>query len=155
MENIGQRSTMTWDQPNPFTLPLAAKADDIDGLDHTNNGTYVRWCEQVAWAHSGSLGLAVADYRRMDRAMAIRRAEYDYLLPTQLGDRLTLGTWIFAGDGKLTLERRFQLLRDNDQATVLRGRWELVCIEVSSGRARRMPPEFLQAYLPVAHDPGR
>jgi acyl-CoA thioester hydrolase len=146
---------MTWDHPNPFTLPLAAKAGDIDGLDHTNNGTYVRWCEQVAWAHSESLGLAVADYRRLDRAMAIRRAEYDYLLPTQLDDRLTLGTWIFAGDGRLTLERRFQLLRDSDQATVLRGRWELVCIEVSSGRARRMPPEFLAAYVPVVLEANR
>ncbi len=85
--------------------------------------------------------------------MAIRRAEYDYLLPTQLDDRLTLATWLFAGDGKLTLERRFQLIRDGDQATVLRGRWELVCIEVSSGRARRMPPEFVQAYTVAAEAP--
>jgi acyl-CoA thioester hydrolase len=152
---IGRCATMTWNHPNPFTLPLVAMAGDIDGLDHTNNGTYVRWCEEIAWAHSGSLGLAVADYRRLDRAMAIRRAEYDYLLPTQLDDRLTLGTWIFAGDGRLALERRFQLLRDRDQATVLRGRWELVCIEVSSGRARRMPPEFLAAYVPVVQESNR
>lgn len=142
---------MPWDYPNPFTLPLASGADDIDGLNHTNNGTYVRWCEQIGWAHSEALGLGVADYQRLDRAMAIRRAEYDYLLPTQLGDHLTLATWLFAGDGKLTLERRFQLIRDGDQATVLRGRWELVCIEVSSGRARRMPAEFIQAYLPFVH----
>jgi acyl-CoA thioester hydrolase len=141
---------MPWDHPNPFTLPLMPEAGDIDGLDHTNNGTYVRWCEQVAWAHSEKLGLALADYRRLDRAMAIRRSEYDYLLPTQLGDPLTLATWLFPGDGKLTLERRFQLIRDGDQATVLRGRWELVCIEVSSGRVRRMPPEFAQVYRAFA-----
>ena len=47
------------------------------------------------------------------------------------------------------MERRFQLVRDRDQATVLRGRWELVCIEVSSGRVRRMPPEFCAIYLPA------
>jgi acyl-CoA thioester hydrolase len=144
---------MTWDHPNPFTLPLVPGAEDIDGLNHTNNGTYVRWCEKIAWAHSEKLGLGVADYQRMDRAMAIRRGEYDYLLPTQLDDRLTLATWLFAGDGKLTLERRFQLIRDDDRATVLRGRWALVCIEVSSGRARRMPPEFVQAYLLSVDDP--
>jgi acyl-CoA thioester hydrolase len=142
---------MPWDYPDPFTLPLAPGADDIDGLNHANNGTYVRWCEQIGWAHSEKMGLGVADYQRLDRAMAIRRAEYDYLLPTQLGDRLTLATWLFAGDGKLTLERRFQLVRDGDQATVLRGRWELVCIEIRSGRARRMPPEFIQAYTPFIH----
>ncbi len=138
---------MPWDHPAPFTLALTPEAADIDGLDHTNNGAYVRWCEAVAWAHSAHLGLEVADYRRLDRAMAIRRSEYDYLLPTQLGETLTLGTWILAGDGRITLERRFQLVRESDGATVLRGRWDLVCIEVSSGRARRMPPEFLQAYV--------
>jgi len=144
---------MPWDHPNPFTLQLVPEAGDIDGLNHTNNGTYVRWCEKIAWAHSEELGLRMADYLRLDRAMAIRRGEYDYLLPTQLDDRLTLATWLFAGDGKLTLERRFQLVRDDDRATVLRGRWALVCIEVSSGRARRMPPEFIQAYLLSVGDP--
>jgi acyl-CoA thioester hydrolase len=146
---------MPWDYPNPFTLPLVPEAGDIDDLNHTNNGTYVRWCEKIGWAHSVQLGLGVADYQRLDRAMAIRRGEYDYLLPTQLDDRLTLGTWLFPGDGKLTLERRFQLVRDRDRATVMRGRWALVCIEVSSGRARRMPPEFLQAYRPYMEGPDR
>jgi acyl-CoA thioester hydrolase len=32
---------------------------------------------------------------------------------------------------------------------VLRGRWDLVCIELSSGRPRRMPQEFLDAYMTV------
>ncbi len=137
---------MTWDFPDPFTLPLVPQAGDIDALDHTNNGAYVRWCEKIGWAHSERLGLAVADYRRLDRAMAIRRGEYDYLLPSQEGEPLTLGTWLFDGDGRLTLERRFQLVRDRDGATILRARWELVCIEISSGRPRRLPDEFVRAY---------
>jgi acyl-CoA thioester hydrolase len=145
---------MIWDYPQPFTLSLQPAADDIDGLNHTNNGVYVRWCEKIAWAHSEALGLTVADYQTLDRAMAIRRGEYDYLLPTQLNEQLTLATWLFSSDGKLTLERRFQLIRESDQATVLRARWHLICIELSSGRARRMPPEFHQAYLRAVVDPG-
>jgi acyl-CoA thioester hydrolase len=140
--------TLPWDRPQPFTRPVVARPDDIDGLNHTNNAVYVRWCEQIGWAHSETLGLALADYRRLDRAMAIRRSEYDYILPTALNDELTLATWLCASDGKLTMERRFQLIRNSDQATVLRGRWDMVCIDLSSGRARRMPPEFLDAYLP-------
>jgi acyl-CoA thioester hydrolase len=138
---------LDWDYPNPFTMSLAPQGSDIDGLNHTNNAVYVRWCEQVGWAHSETLGLGLDDYRRLDRAMAIRRGEYDYLLPTVLGDELLLATWLFAGDGKVTMERRFQLVRASDGATVLRGRWDLVCIEMSSGRARRMPQEFLAAYM--------
>jgi acyl-CoA thioester hydrolase len=141
---------MDWDHPAPFTLALTPQPTDIDGLDHTNNAVYVQWCERIGWAHSESLGLTLADYRRLDRAMAIHRGEYDYLLPTTLGDELVLGTWLFPGDAKLRMERRFQLIRPRDGATVLRGRWQLVCIEISTGRARRMPPEFCAAYLPVA-----
>ena len=139
-------SGMTWDSPDPFTIALAPSAGDIDGLSHTNNAVYVRWCEQIGWAHSENLGLSLADYQRLNRAMAIRRSEYDYLLPTALGDELTLGTWLIAREGKLMMERRFQLIRDADQITVLRGRWELICIEISTGKARRMPPEFEHVY---------
>ncbi|MDO8653602.1 MAG: thioesterase [Undibacterium sp.] len=145
---------MIWDFPQPFTLPLVPLASDIDGLHHTNNAVYVRWCEAIGWSHSEALGLCLADYQRIDRAMAIRRGEYDYILPTVLNDKLTLATWLVASDGKLTMERRFQLIRDSDQTTILRGRWELVCIEVSSGRVRRMPPEFCQIYLPAVFHPA-
>jgi acyl-CoA thioester hydrolase len=139
---------LDWDYPHPFTVPRAPQAADIDGLNHTNNAVYVRWCEQAGWAHSEALGLALADYRRLDRAMAIRRGEYDYILPTVQDEALVLGTWLVAGDGKLAMERRFQLIRERDGATVLRGRWDLVCIELSSGRPRRMPQEFVDAYMP-------
>lgn len=140
---------MNWDHPQPHVLEVAPSADDIDGLDHTNNAVYVQWCEKAGWAHSEALGLSLADYRRLDRAMAIRRSEYDYLLPTAAGERLLLGTWLYSTDGKLNMERRFQLLRASDGATVLRGRWQLVCIEISSGRARRMPQAFCDGYLPA------
>jgi len=145
---------MVWDHPQPFTLAVRPGRDDIDGLNHTNNAVYVQWCEKVAWGHSEALGLSLADYRRLDRAMAIRRGEYDYLLPTAVGDELTLATWLLASDGRLTMERRFQLVRDRDQATVLRGRWELVCIELGSGRPRRMPPEFCRVYLAAIAAPA-
>ncbi len=138
---------MAWDYPAPFTLAVQPGAQDIDGLNHTNNAVYVRWCEQIGWAHSEALGLALADYTRLDRAMAIRRGTYDYLLPTIEGEALTLATWLCGGDGKLAMERHFQLVRTRDQATILRGHWDLVCIEISSGRARRMPAEFIAAYV--------
>ena len=140
---------MPWDHPQPFTLPATPQAHDIDGLNHTNNAVYVQWCEKAAWAHSQALGLGLHDYQRLNRAMAIRRSEYDYLLPSVRGDALTLGTWLVASDGKLTMERRFQLIRNSDQATLLRGRWDLVCIELGSGKPRRMPEEFCRIYLPA------
>lgn len=146
-----------WDYPNPHTLSVIPQTGDIDGLNHTNNAVYVKWCEQVAWSHSEHLGLSLEHYRRLDRAMAIRRSQYDYVLATYLGEPLTLGTWLVSqGDNAsiATMERRFQIIRPADGATVLRGRWELVCIQLSSGRVRRMPEEFIGAYLPALIECG-
>lgn len=138
-----------WDYPGPHCLDVSPQPADIDGLDHTNNGVYVQWCERIGWAHSEALGLDLADYRRLDRAMAIREGHYEYLLPSFLGEALVLGTWLTAGDGRLAMERRFQLRRASDGQTLMRGRWALICIEISSGKPKRMPPEFLAAYQSV------
>lgn len=135
-----------WDYPNPFTIRVSPQAGDIDGLNHVNNAVYLQWCEQAGWGHSEYLGLYLEDYRRLDRAMAIRRGEYDYLLPAVLGDDLLLSTWLTASDGKVCMTRCFQLINASSGQTILRGRWELVCIELTSGKARRMPPEFLAVY---------
>ncbi|HEY8026549.1 MAG TPA: thioesterase family protein [Burkholderiaceae bacterium] len=134
------------DFPAPFCIMVTPRVEDIDGLNHVNNAVYVQWCEQVAWAHSEHLGLHLSDYQRLDRAMAIRRGEYDYLLPALMGDQLVLSTWLTASDGKLTMVRNFQLQREVTGQTLMRGRWDLVCIELSSGKARRMPPEFCDIY---------
>ena len=140
---------MTWDYPTPFTLAATPQSGDIDGLNHTNNAVYVQWCEKAGWAHSESLGLTLTDYQRLDRAMAIRRGEYHYLLPSALGEPLMLATWLLACDGKLSMQRGFQLVRLSDQTTLMRGQWDLVCIALGSGRAQRMPSEFCEVYLPA------
>ncbi|UTH74273.1 thioesterase family protein [Chromobacterium sp. IIBBL 290-4] len=121
-------------------------------MQHTNNAVYARWCEQAGWAHSQELGLSIDDYRRLDRGMAIRRGEYDYLLPTAEGEALLLGTWLQPGDSGAAMQRHFQLLRLSDGKTVLRARWDLVCIKLSSGRPKRLPPEFSAAYLSAMAD---
>jgi acyl-CoA thioester hydrolase len=139
-------TAIAWDFPTPFVLRMTPQAVDIDGLNHVNNAVYVRWCEQTGWAHSDHLGLSLADYKRLDRAMAIRRGTYEYILPALLGDDLQLATWLTASDGKLAMTRSFQLVRTRDCQTLMRGRWELVCIELTSGKVRRMPSEFCDVY---------
>lgn len=138
---------MPWDFPHPFTVSVRSNAGDIDGLNHTNNAVYVQWCAAASWGHSEALGLGVVECQRLDRGMAVHRAEYDYLRPALLGDELTLGTWLFSRGGQVRLERRLQLVRRHDQVTLLRARWDLVCIQISTGRPSRMPVEFMQSYL--------
>tara|TARA_R110000772_G_scaffold61283_4_gene138191 strand:+ start:34443 stop:34916 length:474 start_codon:yes stop_codon:yes gene_type:complete len=147
-------AALTWDYPQPFTLETEVGAADIDGLQHTNNTVYVKWCEQVAWAHSVHLGLDLDSYRRLDRAMAITHSEYDYLQASREGDALIAGTWIVGWDRRLTMERRFQIQRPADGVTLLRGMMRFACIEISTGRPRRMPPEFIAGYGPAVCPPA-
>lgn len=143
-----------WDHPHPFTLTTRVTAEDIDGLQHTNNTVYVKWCERVAWQHSESLGLDIASYQRLDRAMAITRSEYDYLAASREGDEVLVATWIVNWDRKLTMERRFQVVRPADATTLLRAVMRFVCIELSSGKPRRMPQEFIEGYGPAILSSG-
>lgn len=135
-----------WDLPRSYRVAVRPRPEHIDGLNHTNNAVYVQWCEQVAWAHSQALGLDLCDYQAQDRAMAIAAADYQYLLPSGEGEALVLATWLTGSDGRLSMERRFQLRRESDGATLMRGRWQLVCIAISSGKPRRMPERFLALY---------
>jgi acyl-CoA thioester hydrolase len=137
---------LEWDLPSPFTIEVTVVAADIDGLQHTNNAVYVKWCERVAWAHSESLGLDLDSYRQLDRAMVITRSEFDYLAASRLGDNIVVATWLTNSDGKLSLERRFQVQRVSDGTTLLRGRMKFACVDLSRGKPRRMPAEFITAY---------
>lgn len=137
---------MNWDLPAPFMLELDVGPADIDGLGHANNAVYVSWMERCAWSHSRHLGLDLAAYRQLDRAMAVVRHEVDYLASAYQGERLCMGTWIVESDWKLRMLRRFQLIRPADGATLLRAQTTFACIELSSGRPRRMPAEFVEGY---------
>jgi acyl-CoA thioester hydrolase len=141
--------TQLWDHQHPHTLHTRVTAGDIDGLNHTNNAVYVKWCEQAAWAHSVALGLDLERYQALDRAMVITHSEYHYLQASREGEEVVVGTWIVEWDRKLTMARRFQVIRVVDGVTLLRGGMRFACIELSSGRPRRLPEAFIAGYGPA------
>jgi acyl-CoA thioester hydrolase len=143
-------ATLPWDVATPFVDRVVVDAGHVDAFGHTNNVVYLGWLERVAWAHSVNLGLDIADYRRLGASCVVRRHELDYLAPTFSGDGLQLGTWIAECDARLTMWRGYQIIREADARTVLRGRTQFVCVDMAGGRPRRMPPEFAAVYKPLA-----
>jgi acyl-CoA thioester hydrolase len=138
-----------WDYADPYTRRPRVSASDIDELEHTNNTVYVRWCEEAAWAHSAALGMDIADYRRLDRAMAVVEGRYRYLQASYLDDKIETATWITHWDQRLIMTRHFQVRRVADTTTLLRGEVKFACIAISSGKPRRLPPEFIASYGPA------
>ncbi len=143
---------MSWDYPDPFLMTFQVGASHIDALAHTRNTHYVEWCMDTAWAHTTALGLGAADYQRLDRAMALTRAEYDYLRATRAGDTLLIGTWITDWRSRLKMTRQFQIICQQTDVTVFRGRLEFVCIEISTGQPKKPPREFVEIYTPALVD---
>lgn len=138
-----------WDLPEPFVRRTTVGEADVDGLQHTNNTIYVRWCEEAAWEHSLALGLDLDSYHRLDRAMAVVEGRYRYLRASYFGDEIDTATWITHWDRRLIMTRHFQQRRVSDGETLLRGEVRFACIEISSGRPRRLPPEFIDGYGPA------
>jgi acyl-CoA thioester hydrolase len=134
-----------WDAPNPHVLPVDVVAAHIDLMQHVNNVHYLQWLEDVAWDHSVALGMRPADYARLGQGMVVRRHELDYVAPALLADRVLLATWIVGLD-RLSLHRRYQFVRESDGATLFRGATHFVCVEIASGKVRRMPAEFTEVY---------
>jgi acyl-CoA thioester hydrolase len=141
-----------WDFPNPHVVTLGVAASDIDAYNHVNNSVYLSWFDRVAWSHSAALGISLEECVRMRRGMAAHRTEIDYQRAAVLGDRVTVATWIVSTDGKLRVERRFQVRRAPDAETLARARTDYVCINLDSGRATRMPESFVKSYVTTVSD---
>lgn len=137
-----------WDLPSPHVHRVTARVADIDGYGHVNNAVYVRWLDEAAWSHSSVLGVPPALCLATGRGMAVWRTQLNYLAPAFAGDEIEVATWICGSDGKLRVERRFQMRRAVDGRCLLRALVHYVCIDLDSGRPRRMPPGYVSAYRP-------
>jgi len=137
-----------WDLPEPFVATVEVQAADIDSYRHVNNAVYVSWLDRAAWQHSAALGMPLERCLALDRGMAVRRTVIEYLRPALLGDEAQVATWLLPGESKLQVRRRFQAKRAADGQTLVRAEIDYVCIQLSSGRPVRWPPEFHAAYAP-------
>lgn len=139
-----------WDLPQPHLHSIVAASDDIDGYGHVNNAVYVRWLDQAAWSHSAALGLPPDSCTAGRRGMVVWRTQINYLAPAFAGDRVEVATWILRSDGRLRVDRRFQVMRPADGRTLLRALLHYVCVDLDSGKPRRMPAAFIERYRPTA-----
>ena len=138
---------MRWDLPSPFIHERVAVHAEIDGYGHVNNAVYVVWLDDCAWAHSIHRGISPEMCRSLNRGMAVWRTQLNYIKAALEGDDIEVGTWPVYNDQKLRIDRRFQVRRKSDGETLLRALIHYVCIDLQTGRAKRMPPEFTKYYV--------
>lgn len=138
--------SLPWKFADPHIEHWQIQPSHIDHYNHVNNVAYLSQLERLAWAHSQSLGLHFDNYQALDRGMVIRRHELDYLQPAHLGDELLCATWITHCDHKLTLRRAFQFMCARRRVPVFEAQTQFICISLSTGAPKRMPPLFRKVY---------
>lgn len=132
--------------PAAHSIELDVQAADIDEYSHVNNAVYLTWLDRAAWSHSAALGMPLERCIALRRGMAALRTEIDYERAALAGDRIRVATWIADCDGKLRCTRHFVVSRAADEAVLARAITIYVCLNLDTGRAARMPPEFVAAY---------
>ena len=137
---------MQFDHPAPHVVELAVQPEDIDAYEHVNNAVYLTWLDRAAWSHSAALGVPLERCLALRRGMAAQRIQIEYRRAAVRDDVVQVATWIVSTDGRLRVERRFQVRRSADGETLARARIDYVCINLDSGRAVRMPEIFARAY---------
>lgn len=124
-----------------FVLHLPVQPEDIDQLNHVNNAVYLRWMQEAAIAHWGTLASGA-----MQAAMfwVVRRHEIDYLHSARLGDVVVTPTWVGAEvDGYF--ERYTQMARQRDGRTLARARSLWAPMDMTSGTRIRTVPDDVRA----------
>ena len=150
MEIPGDKSgQLNWDYPNPYTIAIKVLPEEIDQLGHANNRVYLNWIMKAAYAHSENLGLSVYDYLKIGVAMVAKRHELNYIAATFDNDELIIGTWIATNDNRFNSKRKYQIIRLDDNKTILRAETDWVSMNTKNGKPQHMPEEFIQCYKPT------
>lgn len=131
-----------------FDLQLRIQPEHIDSLGHANNVLYVQWMQDVATAHIDHLGLGLNEFQALGHAMVAVEHRVQYRKAALLGEELILRTWL-DGLSALYSSRQYAFWRASDQTLVFVGHTQWACVEIKTGRPKRMSPTFLNAYQPL------
>ena len=146
--------------------------DDLDGLGHANNISYLKWMQSAALAHSAAQGWPVEAYAALGCGWVVRSHFIEYLVPALLGDTILIRTWV-ADMGKVTSRRRFLILRAGDprrgaserrshaehgneveagETVLAKAETNWAFVDYRTGSPKRIPPEVSRAFEVVTDD---
>ncbi len=131
-----------------FDLKLMVQPEHIDILGHVNNVVYVAWMQDVATAHIEALGLGLKEYIELKHAMVAVEHQVQYRKAAMLDDEVILRTWFYDINALYSF-RQYAFYRAKDNTLLFTGSTKWACIEIATGRPKRMSPTFIQVYQPI------
>lgn len=127
--------------------------NEVDVLGHANNVCYVAWLQDAAVAHSTALGWSGERYQAAGCGWVVRSHKIEYLQPAFGGESILVETWV-ASMQRATSLRRYQIVRESDQALLATAETLWAFVNYATGRPTRILPEIAAAY-PVSEQSAR
>ena len=134
-----------------FDLKIQVQPAHIDVLGHVNNVMYIQWMQDVAEAHIEALGLGMAQYLELKHAMVAVEHHVQYRKAAFEGEEVILRTWLNDINALYSF-RQYAFYRPKDQSILFVDNTKWACIEIATGRPKRMSPSFTHAYQPILAD---
>jgi acyl-CoA thioester hydrolase len=131
--------------PEIYEHHHAIQPDEIDSLGHVNNVSYVIWMQDAAVAHSTAQGWSGDKYRESGQGWVVRSHKIEYLQPAYASEEIVVRTWV-ATMNKATSLRRYQIVRQADQALLATAETTWAFVNYATGRPARIPQEIAAAF---------
>lgn len=139
--------------PAIVTKTFDVTEHDIDQMNHVNNRVYLRWMEESAMFASAQNGWPAERYFAEGAGAWVAREHWvEYLRPCQLGDTVTVYTWVQSVAGASSL-RRYVMKNGSKICCVAATEW--VHVDLKTRRAVEVPDTLRQAFELVAEDDCR
>ena len=134
--------------PRIFHYHHTVHKDEIDGLGHANNVSYVEWMQAAAVAHSAEHGWTRDRYHKMGKGWVARSHRIEYLQPAFQDDRLVIETWV-AQMKKATSVRRYRITREHDDIQLATAETKWAFVNYATGQPMRIPQEVIDSFEQV------
>lgn len=131
------------------TLTVSDAHIDVNG--HVNNVVYVQWMQDVAYAHSQSVGYDNQKLEELASTWVIRSHFVRYHRPALKGDEIIAYTWP-KNIKRASALRGYKFVRASDGAVISSGESDWVYIDRNSGRPKSIDEEMLAAFPVIADE---
>lgn len=140
--------------PAVFEYQHLVSADEIDGLGHVNNVSYVRWMQDAAVAHSRAQGWNAARYGEIGCGWVARRHTIEYLQPAFAGQEIVVQTWV-ADMKKITSLRKYRITRPADSTVLAVAETNWAFVNVKTALPKRIPTDVVNSFelVPPENEP--
>lgn len=138
--------------PAIFDHSHHVRPEDIDGVGHVNNLSYVRWLQDAAVAHSAAQGWPTSAYYELGQGWVVRSHFVEYLSPAFADDKVIVRTWV-SEMKRVTSARQYYIFRVCDGKLLVKAETQWAFVNFATLQPCRAPEDVVKSFDIVAEPP--